>query len=518
MKKLIVKYPLQLLVLLGIILRLPYLRGSFWMDEAAQALEIVRPLSQQLDIIADFQPPLLHFILHFAQYFSHTEWFLRIIGALIPGILTIIFTYKLAEKLFSRSVAILTTILLTTSSFHIFFSQELRPYSLPTALAVMSMYYFLLIAKNQHNFNGLLFKFFARNSDDNYVILTIVNALGLYASYLYPFFMLAQITYALTVLKFKHSKQLFISFIFSILAFVPFLPIFLRQLAAGGAVRDQLPGWDQVVSLPQLKALPMVFGKLIFGVLPFDLNPVLILLFITLTLSGFGVLFAIGKQIKNHNLTLILTWILIPVLTAWLISFIVPVVSPKRLLYLLPGLYILFGYLAQEPLQLLRKKRLAQLSLIEKSTLIFFLFLLITNMISTTSYYLDPKLQRENWRSLQQEMHQRFEPESTLIVYSFPEEFAPMRWYEQFEETPFKTFATKSLYIEDVKNLSNDLKIASNYKTVLVFDYLRDLTDPNKKIEARLAELGFKEVGVLDYPNIGFVRIFMQPLTILGSK
>ena len=518
MKKLIVKYPLQLLVVLGIILRLPYLGGSFWMDEAAQALEIVRPLSQQLDIIADFQPPLLHFILHFAQYFSHSEWFLRVFGALIPGILTIIFTYKLAEKIFSRSVATLSVLLLSTSSFHIFFSQELRPYSLPTALAVMSMYYFVLIIQNRHSFNKLLFKFFARNSDDNYVILTILNALGLYASYLYPFFMLAQIANALLTFKWKQTKQLFASFCFSICAFLPFLPIFLRQLAEGGNVRKALPGWDQVVSLPQIQALPMVFGKLLFGVLPFDPNPVTIILVLALGLSGFGAVFTILKQIKNQKIKLLILWITAPLLTAWVVSFVVPVISPKRLLYLLPGLYILFGYLAQEPLQLLRKKGLAQLSLIEKSTLIFFLFLLITNMISTTSYYLDPKLQRENWRSLQQEMHQKFEPETTLVVYSFPEEFAPMRWYEQFEETPFKIFATKSLYIEDVKNLSNDLKIASNYKTVLVFDYLRDLTDPNKKIEGILAELGFKEVGVLDYPNIGLVRIFMQPLTILGSK
>ena len=54
---------LILILLLAVMLRIPHLSGSFWLDEAAQALEIVRPLSQQLQIIDDFQPPLLHLIL-----------------------------------------------------------------------------------------------------------------------------------------------------------------------------------------------------------------------------------------------------------------------------------------------------------------------------------------------------------------------------------------------------------------------------------------------------------------------
>ena len=64
---------INLILVFALLLRIPLLNGSFWMDEAAQALEVIRPLSKQFDIIADFQPPLLHLILHFAQYFSHTE-------------------------------------------------------------------------------------------------------------------------------------------------------------------------------------------------------------------------------------------------------------------------------------------------------------------------------------------------------------------------------------------------------------------------------------------------------------
>lgn len=518
----ILKYPLVFIVFLAIILRLPHLGSSFWMDEAAQALEIIRPLNQQLDIISDFQPPLLHFILHFAQYISINEWFLRIVGALIPGIITIIFTYKIAQTIFSKQTAILAGLLLATSSFHIFYSQELRPYSLPASIAVLSLYYFLQLipykTTTQQKIQSTIFsiKNFTfsklttlKNSiSDNLIFLTIFNILGLYASYLYPFFMLSEIIYVLVTPKLKEKKHLLFSFVISILAFLPFLPLFLKQLAEGGTVRTQLPGWEEVVSVTQLKAIPLIFGKLFFGVLPLDLNPIILVLGL---LFGGTLLFVtptILKQYKKINTRIIIFWIILPVVSAWLISFIVPVIQPKRLLYILPVIYIVCAHI-YIILQNAKVKMLAHL---------FIGSLLLINITGTVAYYINPHLQRENWRGLVTQLHNELDPTETLLIYSFPEPFAPMRWYEQFQTTPFQSLATKALYIESVDDLSNTLKIASSYKTVIVFDYLRDLTDPNKKIETVLLELGFKEVGVLDYPNIGFVRMYMQPLTVIGMN
>jgi len=513
MNKLFVKYPLLIIVILAVLLRLPLLNGSFWMDEAAQALEVIRPLNQQLDIIADFQPPLLHLILHFAQYFSVSEWYLRTIGALIPGLITIIYTYKIAETLFSKRVAMIAGLLLATSSFHIFFSQELRPYSLPTAFALMSMYHFIVSVESKKKFN-----LFGKNTDDNMVFLTIYNVLGLYSSYLYPFFMLAQISYSIFNLKFKKAKELMISFGFSIMAFVPFIPIFLKQLAEGGNVRNSLPGWDQVVSINQLKALPLVFGKLIFGILPLDINPIIVLLTTLLGISAVGATFYVFKNYKKYNLKIFFYWLVVPLLTAWLVSFVVPVIRPKRLLFLLPGIYILISHLGTNTLEKYLRNKLKNVSFIEKTTLFLILSVVLINFVGIVGYFTMPSLQREDWRSLNNQIHQDFKVQETLLVYSFPNQFAPMKWYERTWENEFPIYSTNKLYIEDVNDLANDIKLAANYKTILVFDYLRDLTDPNKKIEKYLIDLGFKEVGVLDYPNIGFVRVFMHPVNVIGYK
>ena len=491
----IVKYPLLIIVILSIVLRLPYLDGSFWMDEAAQALEVVRPFSQQLEISADFQPPLLHLVLHLAQYFSHSEWFLRTIGALIPGIITIVYTYKIAKHLFSQKVATITGLLLATSSFHIFFSQELRPYSLPAMLATLSMYFFLQAIE--------------KKTKDDFIYLTLSNTLGLYASYLYPFFMLSQIAYIVCNKRLRKTKAFLNSFVISILSFVPLLPIFLGQLEQGGIVRTTLPGWDQVVSTPQLKAIPLVFGKLIFGVLPLDANFLIITLSVLLFISGIAILHTLLKNSQKTQIQIVMYWIIVPVLTAWLISFIVPVVSPKRLLYILPGIYILCSYAFVELYTSNFKKNIARFTLAT---------VFIVNAIATTSYYVTAQLQRENWRTLHQQIHREFKPTETLLVYSFINEFAPMAWYEQYETESFPKYATGVLHIDGVADLPNQLKVAANYKTVLVFDYLRDLTDPERKIDTHLKELGFKQVGVLDYPNIGFVRIFMQPQAVIGYR
>ena len=113
--------PFLLVLFLGLLLRLPHLHASFWLDEAAQALESYRPLAQQLQITDDFQPPLLHLLTHASISICQKEWWLRTTGALIPGMLTIIGTYALGKKIAGKKVALASSLLLATSSFHLFF-------------------------------------------------------------------------------------------------------------------------------------------------------------------------------------------------------------------------------------------------------------------------------------------------------------------------------------------------------------------------------------------------------------
>ncbi|MFZ5437818.1 MAG: glycosyltransferase family 39 protein [Patescibacteria group bacterium] len=493
MKKFVFTHPLWLILLFALALRLPLLSGSFWLDEAAQAIESSRTFSQQLDIVPDFQPPLLHYIVHFAQYFSQGEWWLRLWGALLPGLVTIWASYHVARKLFSDKVALWTALLLASSSFHIFYSQELRPYSLPAMWGLLAT--LVLVTKPFKTWQ--------------FVLLSVA---GLYSSYLYPFLLFAQ----LVILWQQHSwqKTLHSSFIIG-LAVAPWLPMFLQQLQAGQNLRTELPGWETVVSIPQLKALALVPLKFIFGVLNLELTwPFLLsLLLITFLCAK---LFWVSAKLLWKNLiknldqfpklfskmtpTLqLLVLLILPLLTAWLISFAVPVVRPKRLLFLLP----FFLMLAASWLKTQKQTVLATYLLL---TLIFI------NLWGIVSYWHDASLQRENWRALKHEITTTFPRAETLVIMSFDEPFAPWRWYEP----DYPTLVTGKRHISDVENLTQTLKPAFDKKYVLVFDYLRTLTDPEDKILTTLTDFGFVGRGVIDYPGIGFVRIYTRSNYALG--
>lgn len=544
-----------IILLLALLLRLPQLTGSFWLDEAAQALESSRPFDQQLDIVGDFQPPLMHLLTYVAiqigQPFGleRSEWWLRTWGALIPGLLTIFLTMKIAQtfqtspsfkqrlfnplEFFKRIAAnsiqlftsfkqspfkfglhnltgiglilrearvsniifgLLTGFLLATSSLHIFYSQELRPYSLPALWATLS--WWLIFKKRWH-------------------WLAVVTALGLYTSYLYPFLMVGQLAYLFFQTQpdfnFKHKLRASglvktslawlttkrMALLGGSLLFLPWLPMFIRQLQAGEVIRAQLPGWSEVVSIPQFKALPLILGKFVFGVVELNLSlPFLVMsaIFVSLLMN-----LMLNTWIKQPTaskvwLKTLIFWVMIPLLTAWLVSFVVPVVRPKRLLLLLPGFYL----------------AISGLIIVSQSKLKYALLVLLIgcNLFGTYSYLTERNLQREDWRGLiraleTKYLHQSGQPQTTTAVFSFSGPFPPWTWYAQPE---FATLSTGVLSVNQLTSLDSLLLETQKFQTLLVFDYLQDLTDPNRLLLTELDQAGFAQKELFAYPGIGFVR------------
>lgn len=509
------------ILFIALVLRLPHLNGSFWLDEAAQALESARPLSEQLNIDYDFQPPLLHLIVHFSLYVSRQEWWLRTIAALIPGLVSIWATYEIGKKLLSPTVGGWAALLLATSSFHIFYSQELRPYALPLMLATLSW----LVLLNWPPANRKLSWFARYPVISPYMTYALLTLFGLYSSYLYPFLILGQAAY---ILFLKRDQLLTYSYhaLFWILGFLPWLPSFFDQFAVGGEVRAQLPGWDKVVSIDAVRSLALVVGKFMFGVLDlrFSLLFIAAALFIICILKiGVGVALLpktmsqrvrawfekILRLQKNNPLavpanytqaiTIVLIWLVVPLLSAWLISFVVPVLHPKRVLFLLPSFYLLLTASTLAVPHLRTRKLILAV-------------LLAINLYSTSQYYLQPRLQRENWRELHSIITQLY-PHKSIAVFAFPEPFAPWQWYDQ---TEYPTVATGTLAVADAQ-LDQTTEVLNDYTYVLVFDYLRDLTDPNDQLLAAVQSQGFQEMDFLDQTNIGFVRIYAQPPVTISS-
>lgn len=115
-------------------------------------------------------------------------------------------------------------------------------------------------------------------------------------------------------------------------------------------------------------------------------------------------------------------------------------------------------------------------------------------------------MQRENWRGVLQVI-QKQSTESSIVAFSFPDVFAPWAWYAPKESA---TVTTKQISVPkdwDDTEFSNSIR---KYKKVFVFDYLRDLTDPYKRLEYVLKKEGFDQKELLDGYGIGFVRVFAR--------
>lgn len=477
------------IVILAIGLRLPLLNGSFWLDEAAQALESDRPLSQQLELVPDFQPPLLHLLIHFALYVDRSEWWLRTVGALIPGIITVILTVLLGDKVFNKRVGWISGLLLATSSFHIFFSQELRQYSLPVMWAVATWLLLWLSVKRKEESWWLG------------VSWGVLSLAGWYSSYLYPFLWLAQVVFVTTLTPHKW-REWSSGIAITVLGFLPWLPMFLRQLQAGQSLRTELPGWENVVSFSQLKAIPLTMGKFIFGVVNLEANAFFIGASLLLGVLGVGIVALLSKKMSRNQVTfkatplvMILIWLVVPLLTAWLVSFFVPVIQPKRVLFLLPACYLFVTWLALQTQQ----HRLGQLLVVT---------LLSLNFWGVWQYWSNPLYQRENWRAAYHDISTQYPADDTLAIFAFPEAYAPWRWYNSRD---VHTVAIGYLSQSPTQNeVSESLKYVTDYSYAVTFDYLQDLSDPQRLVPQTLHNFGYKEVQVLDYPNVGFIRIYAR--------
>ena len=481
------------IILLSFIFRLVLINQSFWLDEAAQALESMRPLAEQLNISGDFQPPLFHLLVYLFTRLSHSEWWLRM-ASVIPGIMTVYFTYKIGERLgkdkhHGFSIGFIGATLLALSSLHIYFSQELRPYSLAAMWGALSWYALLVWTNHVGHHTHTV-------SSKTKVVYLCSTVAGLYTMYLYPFLLLSQLSYA-ALFNRKLVKELVKISLIASLFFLPWIPSFYHQLQVGGELRLQLPGWDQVVSPPQWKSLLLVMAKFIGGIKEIHITSFDVAYYgIPSALTVFLYLRAVKKEKPGRRMLIVipLVWLGISVCSAWLFSFIIPVLQPKRVLFALPAMYLMIGV------------ALTYLSIHRRW--LMFAFFIVYQLFSVNLYWTRSIYQREDWRESLTTIHQTFHASNTIVVFGFTGPFAPWDFYKDRLQLQYQTISFPTLLINEPAIIDQSMKRVAGFQRVLVFDYLRDLTDPQRLIEQWLEAHDYKGVASLDTKNIGFIRVY----------
>lgn len=464
-------------LVLAFLLRLIHLNGSFWLDEAAQALESIRPLSQQTDILGDFQPPLMHFLTHFWMFGGTSEWWLRLVS-LIPGLITIWLTMQVGKKIVNEHTGLIAGILLATSQFHLFYSQELRPYSLATMWTMVVIFCFYHLDK------------YPRKAAAGFVIGGVA---GMYSMYVFPLFLIAILI--LTAIRYRHLLRKVTALLAVVaLGFAPWISTFIKQYTVGTGLTATFPAWSQMVSPPLLKMLPLTAVKFFYGRINVDATLPYYIFFAACVFLIFSVS---QKTIKTPKWIDLVIWFAAPILLAFIISIKVPVLDPKRVMFCLPALYLFLASGIGRGI---------------KSILILSL-LLSLNMYSVTQYANNPDEQREPWREAVAQVESIASP-NDVIIFDFPDGLAPWAWYQRrnFEIAAIPKEGTLNNYIDR----RNSAIPVDQY---IVFDYLMDMTDPGHTIFTKLNQLGYFEVNYVQYPNIGKIRFFqpIQPIALVAN-
>lgn len=460
---------LALITFLAFTLRLIGSNQSLWLDEGA-SISIARlPLANILSAAgSDFHPPLSYLLLHFwLPLAGKSESIIRFPN-IVFGSLAIPALYFLLKAFFPKdknNLPLIASFLLAINPLHIYYSMELRMYSLNALLSILSWTY---LAKSRWKI---------------FTLLSIANVYTFYGA----FFNLA----AQWIFMFWQHKKKLKSFVICNLVigafFLPWLSIVKTQLGNGGVLQQALPGWSVISGVLSFKSLGLIMAKFTFGRISLA-NKAAYALFV----AGISLYFLLCSVLTylRKELRPILIWFYVPVIIATIVSLKIPLLGYWRFVFIIPAFVSIITY---------------GLSHLPKPARQFnFAIVIAIFMLGNLTFWTNRVFQREDWRGASQLISQ---PKSISIV-NFPGPFAPLQFY-----------APNVYYYADQESLGKmrtDLDqslplVLVDKQRVFVFDYLSDLSDPGRSILHWLIQAGFKQVKIHNYNGVGFIYEFAPP-------
>ncbi len=363
-----------IIILGGFALRLYRLGAdSLWYDETVSAHLASKSIP---DLIAhtarDIHPPGYYALLHiWTQLVGDTEFALAFFS-LVFGVLLIPLTYTLARRLLGRAVALWATLLVAISPFNLWYSQEVRMYTLGAVLGLVTLWCASKITTHPPNqpINQPTNNPIERRCLTGYILAA---AVGLYVLYYFGFLLvtlnLLMIGYLLWNRRFRTLGTWLLAQVAVLILYLPWLPIAWQQ-----ATNPPVPPWRGFI--PFHKVLLEAWTALSLGqsVQPSQVWPILLvtgILFLLALLPGIGESGnrEIGKSgnqeirksgnqeirksgnreigespISNlQSPVLLIAYTFAPLLLIYLASLITPLYHVRYVFTYAPAFYILLG-------------------------------------------------------------------------------------------------------------------------------------------------------------------------------
>lgn len=425
---------LSLIFLLGVFLRLYQLaKEDLWLDEVLSVINSSKNLPELLSyLVSDANMPFYFFLLHWWLLVSKSAFWIRLFSAAF-GALAIIIIYKLSSYLFNRRVGLISAFFLAISPYHLWYSQEARAYSLQIFLVLLSMFYYVRIFKKEK----------PQLKDSAFLIL--FSILAIFAHYISAFILLTQIVFLNFYFLIKTHPPAWIKKIIIIqLIFIVLLIPYLPKIMTLGL--QKIPGW---IPRPSIEDIGNTFKYYALGVgivipkiterlgLLWYISAFLPIIFLPFYASNFR----ISTFSKIDSTILIIFWLIIPILSMFLISLKRPLYLAQRYLIVsLPAFILLVSY----GITLIGRKKLFQN--------LFLAILSIAPLTSLTRYYASEK--KIPWTKIVKIVLKNSKKDDCIVfVPPWLEIVFQYHLQSQLTKTNSQEYFLKILSYEDIKEI-----------------------------------------------------------------
>lgn len=295
-----------LILSIGIILRVYRLCSvSFWFDESLPLVMTGEGIKKALFSFKFYCPIIWDTFIHYYSNIIKDNALLLRLPPIIFGAFSILLLYRLGELIFDKKTALFSAFLLAISPFHVYYSREIRMYSLISLLSLISVYCLFMAIKENRNVHWC-----------GYSIANIANI------YIHPmmslFFLAEFIFYIFYIKKYYHHLRKWIKV--NIIIFILLIPWIISILSGFNLVikRDN---WFFELTLAWIPRIILASIFYTFKNFTIGYNAVrqvylwAILLFFMLFLYGI-----FKKNKEKEGMALVLLCLLVPIFSAYFIS------------------------------------------------------------------------------------------------------------------------------------------------------------------------------------------------------
>lgn len=306
-----------IILLLALGLRLIGIGQSFWLDESISANVAKMPIGEIVKnfSIGDFHPPIFYWFLDlWTKIFGSHVVILRLSSVLL-SLITIYFVYLIGKKIKNEKIGILAALFLAINPLFVYYSQELRMYSMSTMWLIIGFYYFVKIKSKKYLKKDL-------------VVFNLMMALA-FGTFYGSIFLIA--SFAIYFLIKKEWKLFWLTNIGTGLAIIILTPLLLTQIKNSQIMLEQVTNWTLVLGKVNLKNLLLIPLK--FGVGKISFYPKIWYYLI----GGIWSLIILGLTLKNKKEgNWLKIFLVLPIVLAILFSIKSPLLQYFRFLYLVP--------------------------------------------------------------------------------------------------------------------------------------------------------------------------------------